>query len=81
MYYKPSDQKEEVDEAFYKQLEVASQSQALVLMGDFSYPGICWISNTVRHVWSRRFLQCVEEKFLMQVRELDEEMCALGLCS
>ncbi|PKU30953.1 rna-directed dna polymerase from mobile element jockey-like [Limosa lapponica baueri] len=38
----PWDQEEEVDEAFYRQLEIASQSQALVLMGDFNHPDICW---------------------------------------
>ena len=35
VYYRPLDQKEEVDETFYKQLKVALQSLALVL---------CWIS-------------------------------------
>ena len=34
VYYRPPDQEEEVDEAFYRQLQAASQSQALVLMGD-----------------------------------------------
>ena len=38
--YRPPDQEEEVDEAFYRQLEVASQSQALVLVGDFNRPDI-----------------------------------------
>jgi len=32
IYYRPPDQEEEADEAFYRQLKVASQSQALVLM-------------------------------------------------
>ena len=69
VYYRPPDQEEEVDEAFHKQLEAASRSQVLVLMGDFSYPDICWISNVARHAWSRWFLQCVEDNFLMQVVE------------
>ena len=38
--YRPPDQKE-VTEAFHRQLEVASKSQAMVLMGDCSHPGIC----------------------------------------
>ncbi|GAB0202653.1 hypothetical protein GRJ2_002730900 [Grus japonensis] len=38
VYYKPPDQEEEVDEAFYRQLEVASRSQALVLMGGLQPP-------------------------------------------
>ncbi|PKU44302.1 rna-directed dna polymerase from mobile element jockey-like [Limosa lapponica baueri] len=33
VYYRPPDQDGEADEAFYSQLKVASQSQALVLMG------------------------------------------------
>ena len=49
VYYVPLDQEEEVNEAFYRQLEVASRSQALVLMGDFNHPDICWKGNTARH--------------------------------
>lgn len=33
----PPDDEEEIDDAFYRQLEVASWSQALVLMGDFNH--------------------------------------------
>ena len=40
VYYRPPDQEEEVHEAFYKQLKAASQSQGLVLMGDFNHPDI-----------------------------------------
>jgi len=41
VYYRPPDQEEEVEEeAFYRQLQVASQSQALVLTGDFNHPDI-----------------------------------------
>ena len=41
VYYRPPDQEEEeVDEAFYRQLQAASQSQALVLMGDFNHPDL-----------------------------------------
>jgi len=42
VHYRSPDQKEEVDEAFYKQLKPASQSQALVLVGDFNHPDISW---------------------------------------
>ena len=40
--YRPPDQDEEVEEAFYRQLIAASQLHALVIMGDFKYPDICW---------------------------------------
>jgi len=69
VYYRPPDQEEEVDEAFYKQLQAASQSQALVLMGDFNHPDISWEDRTARHMQSWRFLQSVDDNFLMQVVE------------
>lgn len=49
VYYRPPDQEEEVEEA-NKQLEVASWSLSLVLMGNLSHPDISWISNNIdRH--------------------------------
>ena len=44
--YRPPDQVEEADELFYKWLAVVSESCALVLMGDFNFPDICWKCNT-----------------------------------
>jgi len=37
VYYRPADQEEVADEAFCKQLKAASQSQGLVLVGDFNH--------------------------------------------
>ncbi|GAB0203230.1 hypothetical protein GRJ2_002788600 [Grus japonensis] len=65
----PPGQDEEVDEAFCRQLEVASQSQALVVMGDFHHPDICWKGNRARHTQSRRFLQSIDDNFLTQLVE------------
>ena len=36
--YRPPDQEEQVDEAFYRELEVASHSQAVVLIGGLQPP-------------------------------------------
>jgi len=69
VYYWPPDQEEEVDEAFYRQLQAALQSQALVLMGDFNQPDISWEDHTARQAQSRRFLQSINDNFLMQVLE------------
>jgi len=68
-YYRPPDQEKEVDEACYKQLKAASQSQALVLMGDLNHPDISWEDHIARHMQSRRFLQSIDDNFLMQVVE------------
>ncbi|GAB0204724.1 highly reducing polyketide synthase PKS6 [Grus japonensis] len=38
-------------------------------MGDFSQPRICWRDNTARHKQSRRFLEYVDDNFLLQVIE------------
>jgi len=69
MYYRPPDQEEEVNEAFYGQLKLASQSQALVLIGDFNHPDIFWEDHAARHTHSRMFLQSIDDNFLMQVVE------------
>jgi len=69
VYYRPPDQEEEFDEAFYRQLQAASQSQALVLLGDFNHPDISWEDHAARQDKSRRFLQSINGNFLMQVLE------------
>ncbi|PKU28282.1 glycerol kinase [Limosa lapponica baueri] len=69
VYYRPPDQDGEADEALYRQLKVALQSQALVLLGDFNHPDTCWEGYTARHVQSRKFLQCIDYNFLTQVVE------------
>ena len=58
--YRPPNQDEETDERFYKQLGEVSRSLALVLMGDFNLPNVCWKYHTAERKQSRRFLECVE---------------------
>ena len=65
--YRPPNQDEEADEIFYKQLGEVSQSLALVLVGDFNLPDVCWKYNTAERKQSRRFLECVEDNFLTQL--------------
>ncbi|KAK4810519.1 LOW QUALITY PROTEIN: hypothetical protein QYF61_004482, partial [Mycteria americana] len=61
------DQGEPVDEEFLLQLQEASRSQALILLGDFNHPDICWKSSTASCKQSRRLLECIEDNFLTQV--------------
>ncbi|KAK4828789.1 hypothetical protein QYF61_000846 [Mycteria americana] len=42
-------------------------SQALILLGDFNHPDICWKSNTASYGQSRRLLEFIEDNFLGQV--------------
>jgi len=67
VFYRPPDQAEHTDEAFLLQLQKASCSQALVLLGNFSHPDICWKSSLARCKQSWRFLESNEDKFLDQV--------------
>ncbi|GAB0204060.1 protein Hook 3-like [Grus japonensis] len=69
VYYRPPDQEEQVDEAFYRLLEVDPRLQTLVLMGDFSHPNICWRHNTTGQKQSRQFLESINDNFLIQVVE------------
>ena len=63
--YRLPNQDEESDEAFYKQLAESVQSPALVLMGDFNFPDICWKHSVVQKKQSRGFLDCMKDNFLM----------------
>ncbi|KAK4831147.1 hypothetical protein QYF61_015450 [Mycteria americana] len=45
----------------------ASRSLALVLVGDFNLPDVCWKYNTAERKQSRRFLECVADNFLTQL--------------
>ncbi|KAK4827403.1 hypothetical protein QYF61_017808 [Mycteria americana] len=66
--YRPPNQHEETDELFYKQLGEASRSLALVLVGDFNLPDVCWKYNTAGRKQSRRFLERVaDDNFLTQL--------------
>jgi len=64
--YRPPNQEEEADEVFYELTEV-SQSLALLLVGDFNLPDICWKYSTAERKQSTRFPECVEDNFLMQL--------------
>ncbi|KAK4826209.1 hypothetical protein QYF61_006153 [Mycteria americana] len=67
--YRPPDQEDGADEALYRQIGAASHSQALVLMEDINHPNNCWRNNTAGRKQSRRFLECIDNNFLLQVIE------------
>ncbi|PKU37033.1 dtw domain-containing protein 2 [Limosa lapponica baueri] len=67
--YRPPDQDNGAIEALYRQIGVALCSHTLVLMGNFNHPDICWKDNTAGHKKSRKFLECVDDNFLLQMVE------------
>ena len=66
-YYRPPDQGEDVDEAFLLQMRETSCSWALVLVGDFNHPDICWKDHTASCKRSRRLVESIDDNFLVQV--------------
>jgi len=64
--YRPPDKEDQVDKALYGQMGATSSSQALIPTRDFNHPDICWRNHTVGHKQSWRFLECVDDKFLLQ---------------
>jgi len=65
--YRPPDQDEQAVEAPYRWTGEASHSKALVLMGEFNHPDICWRNHMAGHKQSKRFLECIDDNFLFQV--------------
>lgn len=65
--YRLIDQEDQGDESLHRQRGAASCSQALT--GDFDQPNIYWRNNTAEHRQSRRFPECLDEYFLLQVIE------------
>lgn len=57
------------DEAFYRQLQVASSLQAPVLKGDFTKLGIFWMTNTAQHKQPRRFLESTNDNLLTKKKD------------
>ncbi|KAJ7410924.1 hypothetical protein BTVI_51705 [Pitangus sulphuratus] len=83
---RPPNQDDEGDELFYKQLVDVSKLPDLVLVGNLNLLDVCWKLNTAEKRQSRRFLECMEDNFLLQLsvepdgihprvmRELAEEL-------
>jgi len=65
--YRPPNQDEEADEVFCKRLAEVSQLLPLVLVGDFNLLDVCWKYSTAERKQSRRFMECVEDNFLMSL--------------
>ncbi|TRZ08327.1 hypothetical protein HGM15179_018777 [Zosterops borbonicus] len=61
IWYRTPNQDEEVVVLFYKQLEDVSGSQALVLIGDFNLPNVCWELNTVVDWWQWMMRELADE--------------------
>lgn len=52
-----------MDDIFFRQLEAASHSQVLFLMGDLNHPDICWMENAAEHEKFWKFLESADDNF------------------
>ena len=75
--YQPPNQDDEADETLLRLLKEVLGQQNLVLMGDLNYPDICWEKNTAVHKLSIRFLECIEDCFLLQMLDMPTRNSAL----
>lgn len=65
VYGRLPDRGEPTDEASFLQLQKASRSQALVLLGDFNHPYTCWENHTATCKISGNLLKRVDDNFLV----------------
>ncbi|RMC07029.1 hypothetical protein DUI87_16482 [Hirundo rustica rustica] len=72
--YRPPNQEEEVDNLFYKQLKNVSAPTALVLVGDFNLPDICWELNTAE---KRQIIKKCFDKYINGKRKGKANLCSL----
>lgn len=68
--YQPPNQDNKADKAIFESIKQALVQQKLVLMGDFTYQEICWKNNTSAHMSSTKFLECVQDCFLVQMLDV-----------
>lgn len=65
--YRPPNQNEKTDKAFYKQLAEVIKSPEIAVMWDFNFHDTFWKHNRAQRKQSKRFLECVEYNFLTQL--------------
>lgn len=50
VYYRSPSQTEDIDDAFLEQMAKHAKGREIVVMGDFNYPDICWMSNSAKSI-------------------------------
>uniref|UniRef100_A0A670I6Y3 Reverse transcriptase domain-containing protein n=1 Tax=Podarcis muralis TaxID=64176 RepID=A0A670I6Y3_PODMU len=66
VYYRSPSQTEGIDDAFLEQMAKHAKGREIVVMGDFNYPDICWMSNSAKSIRSNRFLTALADNFIVQ---------------
>uniref|UniRef100_A0A670IGU3 Reverse transcriptase domain-containing protein n=1 Tax=Podarcis muralis TaxID=64176 RepID=A0A670IGU3_PODMU len=66
VYYRSPSQTKDIDDAFLEQIAKHAKGREIVVMGDFNYPDICWMSNSAKSIRSNRFLTGLADNFIVQ---------------
>uniref|UniRef100_A0A670J7Z7 Reverse transcriptase domain-containing protein n=1 Tax=Podarcis muralis TaxID=64176 RepID=A0A670J7Z7_PODMU len=66
VYYRSPSQTEDIDDAFLEQMAKHAKGREIVVMGDFNYPDICWMSSSAKSIRSNRFLTTLADNFIVQ---------------
>lgn len=78
--HRPPSQEGDADELIFEEPRDTSKSTAFVLMGDFSLRGINWEHHRAGTNGSRRFIEHLDDHFMIQVlRELARKDALLDL--
>ena len=78
--YQPPNQDDKANEEIFGSLKQALGQQNLVPTGDFNYPDICWKNSTAAHISSIKFLDCIEDCFLIQMLDVPTGMRHCWTC-
>ena len=66
LYYKPPNSRREIEEQICKEITDSSKKNRVVIVGDFNFPNIDWDSHSIRGLDGEKFVECIQEEFLIQ---------------
>ena len=66
LYYRPPNSRQEIEEQICKEITDSSKKNRVVIVGDFNFPNIDWDSHSIRELDGEKFVECIQEEFLIQ---------------
>ncbi|XP_062923290.1 uncharacterized protein LOC134356332 [Mobula hypostoma] len=69
LYYRPPNSQRELEVQICREIAGNCRKHKVVVVGDFNFPYIDWVSHTVRGPDGLEFVKCVQENFLNQYIE------------
>ena len=66
LYQRPPNSQPEIEEQKCKEIIKSSKKNSVVIVGDFNFPNIDWDSHSIRGLDGEKFVECIQEEFLIQ---------------